>query len=85
MSGIPSCSLKAAEPQCHKRIVDQSLDSPSKCRIEMVMLKLGLSRDELPFDGPSMYCQIYRTLTDLTIYPAQLCIPGYSMLRILTP
>jgi hypothetical protein len=62
MSRIPSCSLKAAEPQCHKRIVDQSLDSPSKCRIEMVMLKLGLSRDELPFDGPSMYCQIYRTL-----------------------
>ena len=56
MSSIPSCSLKTAEPQCHKRIVDQNLDSPWKSRIEVVMLKLGLSRDELPFDGPSMYC-----------------------------
>jgi hypothetical protein len=45
-----------------QRIVDQNLDSPSKSRIEMGMLKLGLSRDELPFDGPSMYRQIYRTL-----------------------
>jgi hypothetical protein len=45
-----------------QRIVDQNLDSPLKSRIQIVMLKLVLSRDELPFDVPSMYCQIYRTL-----------------------